>query len=302
MITSVAKTVQSFRGFLECFDEEIIVTLKVYLDESIDAKGKNATGMIVPAVCGYIATSDDWKRFVPHWAAVLEKNHAKTFHFREFSTPSEYKKKSSQYYNWTDKKRDRFLHEMAIEAGLFAIPVGGVTDAIYDKGKGLDPYAESITAFFLALSDIARKAWPNYKDRILVIWDKGASPEWSVPMTKIHAEFYDAPNSNIGGLLHGDDRTILPLQAADLFTYIARQNAEKFFRDSSVQQVRLLDFVLNKNMLGTTTRHCGENDWRNLIAALRVYEKQHRRKHPGQKFYVTKQLVESYDYDQRKFV
>jgi hypothetical protein len=289
----------AFTEFLECFDKDIIVTLKVYLDESVDIAGR-ATGKIVPVICGFMASTEDWKRFVFCWKSALEKHHAKSFHFREYSTKQEYEKIGNQYYGWSKNKRDRFLYDLATEAGLFTIPIGILTDAEDDRRKGLDPYEEIIKRLFKEISKIAKTVWPFHHDKISIIWDNGAGPEWSVPMIKIHSEYVDLPDSNIGGLLHGDDKTILPLQAADLYSYAVRQMGERYLVNSDKQKVRLLDFLLNKNTYDHAARHCNEDEWRALVAELMALKNIHTRK-SSEKFYVTKELIDSYDFKIRKF-
>lgn len=270
--------------WVSLFSERVFVMLRVYADES----ETQAT-----AICGYIASPDYWKEFSRKWKTILDDFGAPYFHFREFTTKELYSKAGNAYYNWSEKKRDRFLYALAILASESAIPIGGG----FGQSKNENPeppekkWENSIIKLFQDLTFVLNTICPNYKGRISFVFDHCEDKKKVVPILETHALF-SSKDPRFGGITFEDDKDPmhLPLQAADLISYVNRQFIEKMFSKDERQtpDIRMLDFILMRNRV-EKLRNMNIRTWRRFVAVLRKHQietvKEWKRKGINQAYY-----------------
>jgi hypothetical protein len=213
--------------FWECLAlaEELFVILRVYGDESY---AKTAE-----VLCGFIATSDEWTRFSRRWKTVLNDFSAPYFHFREFVDKSDkWKIPNNPYLNWNDKKRDSFLIELAIVLSESPVPLGGILNVVEFhsnlREKEFDPKELLIAQFYVHFSQRLNSYWPGFSGKVLFVFDETNNDGWKAALRKVHNKALGF-ESRIGGLAFEEDARCPPLQAADLYAYISRQNTEKYY-------------------------------------------------------------------------
>jgi hypothetical protein len=138
--------VAHFQEWASCFREWIFVILKVYADES-DTYRDGPT----PSLYGFIQTDDYWVQFSKKWQMVLDDFGAPYFHFREFANRiNKSVTEKSPYKAWSEKKKDRFLYDLALLCADGAIPVGASYSARHHRefsAEG-DPYEVTIDLFW----------------------------------------------------------------------------------------------------------------------------------------------------------
>src|ERR1700733_8464132 len=147
------------------------------------------------------------------------------FHFREFASKELCTKLDSPYFGWSESKRDKFLLDLAELAGEESIPIGGnYAPQVGEKQSPEERWEKSLIKLFEDLNHVLSVIWPNYMGKILFVFDKGGSREKVMAIHKIHGEF-SAKDGRYGGLTFEDDKDPmhLPLQAADLCSYVERQ-------------------------------------------------------------------------------
>src|ERR1039457_1814144 len=261
---------RQFSEWASLFSEGLFVILKVYGDETgtNDITGQQP-GSAVPALSGLIDTSEYWTRFCVKWKKILDNYRAQFFHFREFASKHQCSKPSSPYYGWTDKKRHGFLYDLAIQISESAVPIGGACGAKRNYNLGLlgNPYEIAIRNFFESLIYELNLHWPTYDGKVLLILDYSGDEKWLLPIHKIHSE-YLLKDKRIGGLTFEDDKDEkhLPLQAADLTSYIFRQYAERFVENEGkvTPPLRVLDIILNRN-LNVELRQMKNTKWDKFV-------------------------------------
>lgn len=253
--------------------------LKIYADESgtNDVDGQEP-GSSVPILCGFIQTPDYWKGFCSQWKKILNDHRAPYFHFREFANKHLYSKSSSPYYGWSYKKRDGFLYELALLASDSAIPMGGFFSAKRNRELNLEknPFEVTIIKFFESLLTELDIHFPNYQGKVLLVLDSCEDEKWLAAINSIYASFA-AKDERFGGLTFEDDKDPkhLPLQAADLYSYVSRQLAEKVYEEGKIQPFRLLDFMLNRNM-NPKMRNLNPIAWERLVRLMREDQKRQK--------------------------
>ncbi|MFZ1071891.1 MAG: hypothetical protein WAO21_00510 [Verrucomicrobiia bacterium] len=228
--------------------------LRLYGDESgtNDITGQQP-GSAVPALAGLIDTPEYWLEFCIKWKRILDSYRAPFFHFREFASKHLCSKPSSPYYGWSEKKRHGFLYDLAIQTSESAIPIGGAYPAKRNYNLGLpgNAFEIAIVNFYESCLFELDLHWPKYDGKVLFVLDHCDDDRWVVPLHKVHAN-YSAKDSRIGGLTFEDDKDPLhlPLQAADLTSYIFRQYAESFVNNEGKEAppLRVLDLIINRNL------------------------------------------------------
>jgi hypothetical protein len=121
--------------------------------------------------------------------------------------------------------------------------------------------------------------WPNYTGRILFVFDRCEDERWVDPLHKVH-EAFAKEDARFGGCLtFEDDRDPLhlPLQAADLYAYASRQYAERQMPNpGSVEPMRVLDFILNKNLYVSRKLAISAFAWSLTVKLIRKDQKKQK--------------------------
>jgi hypothetical protein len=246
------------------------VILRVYGDESgtSDITGRQP-GSAVPVLSGLIETPEYWSSFCPKWKKILSNYRAPFFHFREFASKYLCSKPSSPYYGWSEKKRHRFLYKLAIQTSESAVPIGGACGARrnYKLGLTTNPFEIAINNFFESLLFELELHWPKFDGKVLIVLDSCRDEKWLVPLGKVHSNFA-AKDIRIGGLTFEDDKDPLhlPLQAADLSSYVFRQQAKRFIESEGKEEpnLRVLHLILSRNM-NVKLRQMKNTEWDRFI-------------------------------------
>ena len=253
--------------------------LRVYADESgtNDIRGQQP-GSAVPTLCGYIETAQYWRQFCRKWKKVLNDYRAPYFHFREFASRHLYSQESSPHYGWSPKKRDEFLYDLAFLSSEHAVPVGGFYNAKRHCELALqgNPFENCITQFFEDVRVALNTHWPNYNGKVLFVFDYCDDRSWVAPLRTVHEAFSKSDARFDGGIAFEDDRDPLhlPLQAADLYAYASRQYAERqMTRPDSVEPMRVLDFILNKNLYVSRKLAISSVAWSVTVKLIRKDQK-----------------------------
>jgi hypothetical protein len=228
------------------FSGKIFVNLVVYADESgtHDRMAKQP-GSEAAVFGGYIGdVTEDWILFNWEWQSVLEKYKIKHFHCREFfSLKGSEHNPESPYYKWGELKRDTFLFELAAAAGD-QYPVGAMFNLKdYVKNKeSEDPYPFVFHTFFSDVHRALRLQWPGNTGPVSFFLDNN-NADWISTFRevfnkwKIHEPRFDS-------FTFADDRTCLPLQAADLIAYRVRKGALRHLETRVKVRPCLLDHFL----------------------------------------------------------
>jgi len=118
--------------------------------------------------------------------------------------------------------------------------------------------------------------FPNYRGKVFLVLNQCKDDKWQIPLRKVHALFVEK-DERIGELTFEEDKDPmhLPLQVADIYSYVSRQMAEKVYEQEEIQSFRLLDFMLNRNM-DPKLRSLNLKAWAHTVRLVR--EDQRRQK------------------------
>ena len=258
----------NFNEWSSLFSERLFVMLQVYADES----ETHAT-----SIGGFVASSEYWIKFSKQWQEILDDFKAPFFHFREFASKHQCAKPNSPYYKWSESKRDKFLHDLATLMGDEAMPIGGgYAPNVGDKQTPKERWEKSLIKLFQDLNHVLADRWPNYAGRILFVFDKGNTEEKNLAVLKIHKQFSEKDN-RYGGLTFEDDKDPLhlPLQAADLCSYVSRQAVEDLEEVNGILKAgktRMLDLLLLRNR-NAELRRMNPLQWRIFVGTIMHHRK-----------------------------
>ena len=272
---------REFQEWANCFSEGLFVILHVYMDESgTDWSPNNAKSSIAPTFCAFIDTPKNWVRFTRKWDATLKEYTAPYFHFREFADKNHKNFTSTKYDGWTDDKRRSFLYRLALLTSESAVPAGGASNAkrIHESGSNIDPYAKGLTMFFEDLKIKLNRIWPDYKGKILFMYDKCNDARIINPLHQVHG-YFSRLDPRFGTISFGDDLDPmqLPLQAADLHAYLLHQQVERAWKSGTFKKParRVLDYILSRNMDAPHDR-LNDKEWFKLVKLILADEKRQR--------------------------
>jgi hypothetical protein len=253
------------------------VILQVFADES-----DTCNGGPTPTICGFIQTRDYWIKFDKKWRRVLDDYAAPYFHFREFADRKNQSViESSPYRTWSEKQKDSFLYDLAILCAEAAVPVVASYDAKrhWEKALPSNPYENVIELFYETLIRELNKQWPNHNGELVLVFDSSDNEDWLAPLNKTHKRYQELNPRIVGSITFADDKSVRPLQAADLFAYAVRQHAERWMTnraegDGAQPPMRLLDFILRKNL----TKGAKDSDFRRFERIFRMILADQRQK------------------------
>ncbi len=237
-MSAAKRAERQFRESVLNWTAKILVFIEAYADETgtHDATGRSQ-GAEVAGVCGYMAWADDWAKFSGEWQSVLDRNGVKRFHFAEYADKINGPRKPDwPYLGWSDEKREIFIHDLAAIAGRR--PLCGVALLVsvrdYNKVMPADvkthyahPYYWCLQGFIEGLLEHAKSKFmlPHSEcAKIAVFLDKTTFPHDTARLVLEHLQETADPDNRLSGeLTYTDSRVKLPLQAADLLAYRARQ-------------------------------------------------------------------------------
>jgi hypothetical protein len=269
-----------FKAWLGTFQEELLVILRVYADESILAH----SAAPVKTLCGFVASPEDWGRFAKNWNAVLKKYDAPYFHFREFvDRRNKYKIKGNPFLNRDDLWRENFLDDLAIVLSETAVPVGGYLDIGAAKSidfKGNDPDEGLIYKFYQSVFTSIDRHWPKFNGVIHFVFDEDNGSAWEAKIAKVHRHLQEESarlgtvGPSLGGRSFEDDKRCPPLQAADFYAFLAAQITESYCKQGKTRQMkRTLDWIISKNSFPGFKRIHTPLAWKKLVRKVLAHRK-----------------------------
>jgi hypothetical protein len=216
--------------------------LAAYADES-ETTGFGAFG-------GYVASVDEWEKFGVQWQQILDNHKVDYFHFSEWAMasavirgkrPPHSKFKENQYCRWPLSDLDSFLLKLGKVAGMLKKGTFGGYISIeeFNRRKTVSNggvlFGEKhrdycLRACFLAFIDALNTVWPRYAESVSFFWDITQDISWKQSIMEAYEPFRKN-NPSFNEIAFANDKTRLPLQAADMIAYRMRQRSEKFSRD-----------------------------------------------------------------------
>jgi hypothetical protein len=235
-----------------------------------------------------------WERFCDEWKNILKRYDVRKFHFREYNAPTPFQKPGNPYVGWQKESRDKFLHELAALAGSVAVPIGGTVPALEDMrdGKIDDPFKAATWACFQDLSGSITTHWPNLKGQnakecVHVVYGDTQSKVWR---NSIQDVFIEAKGNDpkFGHITPGNDDSDIPLQAADLYAAMGRQQ-----RGVNGDNPRFIDFLLNKNIFPPSDPRNFQRvlsnllplPWDTVMKNFSEHRKEFEKTNPGERYY-----------------
>lgn len=264
------------------------MVLQVCADESYRQYGGNN----VVAIAGWLCKPSKLNEFIRQWGKVLKKYGVNYFHFREFADRHHKHYNQTIYDHLNDQKRESFLYELALIACEMGSPVGGCHPMPPAKSKDLEKEKESKRKAYRALFETVRlsqKAQFKPDDTVEFIFDFNDDTNWTIPLLETLTEYVEtkgAPFSKVPSFK--DDKIFPPLQAADLYVYAVRQNAERFFKNDQQNQAQMLDLILEKNRYDLHNWKYKKKVWKETMQEVIAHSREWKTRHVGEKYYPLK--------------
>lgn len=196
--------------------------LQLYLDESGSSTSKIIT------IAGFAAQESHWRKLSKEWNSVLQTMGLSYFHMREYHYSVD------QFAGWTRKRKDilmKRLVQIVKQNVLFkvsaSIEIAAYNSILSDSLRKhiRDPYLLCFrNCINLVLIHCEKK---QYHEPIVVICDE--NKQLAFHATTVFAGYHDIPDltKQQGDMLKSvsfkDDKTLPPLQAADLFAWEANR-------------------------------------------------------------------------------
>jgi len=269
---------QDFRDRVLNWAGRLLVFLEAYADETgtHDDTGRQP-GSEVAGVCGYIAWADDWQKFCGEWQQVLASHGVRRFHFAEFADVTNGPRKPDwPYRGWSNEKRDSFLNTLAIIAGKRIQRGIAALVSVRDYERIMPPHLKAtyprpyyfcLQAFLEGILEYAKSSLPlpySASTRFSVCLDRTTFPPGSAyviyNMLKERRDF----DNRLAQITFADSRNVLPLQAADLLAYRARQITTKVLRGGQPLNLTKLEQQLGGKKI--MARYSRARNLRELLA------------------------------------
>ena len=231
--------------------DRIFAMLTAYMDDS--GSHDNAP---VCVLAGYFGGWRRWLEFEESWIAVLKKYCVKEFHAKRFWAKDPSGQRVDEYRDWTDDKASAFLNELLaiIEGSARIYPfASGVVATEWRKqtiderrrltgGSEMHPTGKPSKSVFLALQRcvvrVASYCKPGIKANYFIDSNKQLDA-WATICFYGLKENYRKDGGDIylsmGTLTPDDSRIAVPLQAADLLAYEAREFSEKVLESGKAE-------------------------------------------------------------------
>jgi hypothetical protein len=242
--TAAKQAKRRFREWASLFSGKLFVMLAAYTDES-ETAGFGAFG-------GYVASVDEWEEFAVEWQQILNDFKIDYFHFSEWAMASAIIRgkrpphstfNENQYSTWALSDLDSFLLKLgkvagALKKGAFGAYISidefnrrkAIGDGIPNGAKHRD---YCLRACFSAFIDALDIVWPRYAESVSFFWDITQDTAWKKSIIDAYEPFWKKYQPCFSEISFADDKTRLPLQAADMIAYRMRQRSEKFSRDEA---------------------------------------------------------------------
>ncbi len=263
------------------------MNLLAYADESYLLDGNND----IIAVAGWLSSEERLDEFNVAWKKVLDSYGAKNFHFKEFADKSHTYFNTTQYDGWDELKRENFLFDLALAACEMGAPAGGCSFPDKTKAEKQDSFSLIKHAYFLfftsAIICTGRfKTFNAQVDKIDFVFDKNDDPSWFKALNEMFSECKEHGGAPFGNWSQLQDSDCYPLQAADLYVYAMRQNAERFSKNGmKPMHARTLDFILEKNRPDVDNWTFTKHEWAHLCILVVNHYREWKNTNPGKKYY-----------------
>lgn len=236
------------------------MSFMVYLDES------GITDSQICVVAGYAATSLKWNIFTREWQTILKQNGLGEFHAKVFFGRRQ-GHMVGEYNGWSDDRAANFLQQLIttitdINPTLIGTAVAVadffdlaesqrrfVTGGSYHVKTGKLRGGATKTPFHVSMQNTtiqAAKFTPRGELAHFVCDDQEQYRAYVIErFNLIKAR---NPGLPLGGIVHRDSKSALPLQAADLACYLAFQFAKQRLRTGTTEPASpFLDLIGNEN-------------------------------------------------------
>lgn len=232
----VASAVRKFGEFASMLYEDFFVNmLQSFADETgtHDMAGMQP-GSEVAAVVGYLSRKDDWANFCLEWQGILDRYNVEAFHMSEFAETNSADDPKWPYYRWSRDKMQSFINELVpVARDNTLIGVGGLVSVRdYDrlvpawlKAEVQHPYHFCFQLFFEAMLYALEMFSPPMLPREQVAFFFGRQNEFkdrallTYDITRAVKDF----KNRMGSITFADNKTYIPLQAADLLAFRQRK-------------------------------------------------------------------------------
>lgn len=246
----------------------LFVNLVIHADESGTHDQTGALkGAREAVMAGIVAPREEWASFCPRWQAVLNKYGAPYFHFCEWSDACSVARekrrptstfKNNPYRDWKHEKLNRFLIELATLAGSGnkMLIINGVFTNVFHQEKlagnlpeNLNPYEHCADQFFarvVGAIEVQRAPWKRLP--ISFFFDQSDDHEWTSAIARMF-HVHQKQRRVFREIAFADKKLAphLPLQAADMVAYRARQMTEKWVDENYPRVWPELDSALFKS-------------------------------------------------------
>jgi hypothetical protein len=263
------------------------MNLLAYADESYLLDGNSD----VIAVAGWLSCETRLDKFNTAWKKVLDSYGARHFHFREFVDKSHRNFKMTQYDGWDELKRENFLFDLALVACELGAPVGGCSFPDKTKREKQDSFLLKKHAYFLFFYNavICTRIFETFDaqvDKIDFIFDENDDPNWFNALNEAFNEWKEQGRAPFSNWSQSNDKDCYALQAADLYVYAMRQNAERFLKNGmKPSHARVLDFILEKNRPDVNNWTFTKSKWVRLCVLVVNHYREWKKTNPDKKYY-----------------
>lgn len=248
----------------------------IFADESYSEQRKP----VVIVVAGWAAAENKWEQFCKNWQSVLDEYGVKEgFHFVEFAQRKHKNYEKTSYDGWSDLKKENFLYSLALAACDCGFPIGGAWET---EELTQSAIKTAYRSFFTSLAQTVKKIG-NPEDKFKLIFDTNRDKNWLIPRTEALNEATGKNFPFKSGFIMESAHEFLHLQAADLYAYAVRQNAERHFKKNENKEMepRLLDLILEKNRHDKDNAVFSLEDWTKLMNGVIAHYREWSKTNPS---------------------
>jgi hypothetical protein len=206
-----------------------MLMFQAYLDDSGRASGPTYI------IAGFLTEASRWPLFASVWGQILEGMRLPYFKMKEAMNPRAGEKKRSMFYGWTRSEIDQLV-ELLTDFICDTLPlririaVPNIDYAQVFKGKMARPVDfPYLLAHISAMQESTRLlAFTSLQEKVDFIFDMASEEEQHYVIQMWHFwknnDWHERRRPMFGDPpIFRDDKTVLPLQAADLYAWHARK-------------------------------------------------------------------------------